>query len=265
MGNGRKENKSSFYLKNTFSELKKKKLVEWIFFIWQKGDEINCLKNVWIIFDDDSLLWNRYWDDHLKKSELSFYFYTASRNTFSASRHRSYLTVFYKVSVKKSVCDRHADSLWAGDLLPAPLSNQKLTSITSRSSLLLCAARPCMQLNCWGLAWRMPAPELLMNWPESSVPDTDWTSKVFPRGPRSLEESTTMGSVLGSISASIMEIFRMSDTDGLSPEGPELDSGSSLAVASPLLNTGVGWWELPKVILVTVALWVMIGCCGRDI
>lgn len=108
----------------------------------------------------------------------------------------------------------------------------------------------------------MAAPELLMNWPESSVPDTAWTSKAFPRGPQSLEESTTMGSVLGSISASIMEIFRMSDTEGLSPEGPELDSGISLAEASPLLKTGDEWWELPKVILVTVALCVMIGCCS---
>ena len=111
----------------------------------------------------------------------------------------------------------------------------------------------------------MDAPELLMNWPESSVPDTAWTSMAFPRGPQSLEESTTMGSVLGSISASIMEIFRMSDTEGLSPEGLELDSGISLAVASPLLKTGDEWWELPKVILVTVALCVMIGCCGEDI
>lgn len=98
-----------------------------------------------------------------------------------------------------------------------------------------------------------------MNWPESRVPETAWTSMAFPRGPQSLEESTTMGSVLGSISASIMEIFRMSDTEGLSPEGPELDSGISLAVASPLLKTGDEWWELPKLILVTVALCVMIG------
>lgn len=111
----------------------------------------------------------------------------------------------------------------------------------------------------------MEVPELLMNWPESRVPDTAWTSRAFPRGPQSLDESTTMGSVLGSISASIMEIFRMSDTEGLSPEGPELDSGISLAVASPLLKTGDEWWELPKVILVTVALCVMIGCCDADI
>lgn len=86
----------------------------------------------------------------------------------------------------------------------------------------------------------METPELLMNWPESRVPDTVWTSSDFPRGPQSLEESTTMGSVHGSISASIMEIFRMSDTDGLSPGDPELDSGISLAAASPLLNTGDG-------------------------
>ncbi len=137
--------------------------------------------------------------------------------------------------------------------------------MTSRSSLLLCAVRPCMQLNCWDFVWCIEAPELLMNWPESSVPDTAWTSRAFSRGPQSLEESTTMGSVLGSISASIMEIFRMSDTEGLSPEDPELDSGISLAVASPLLKTGDEWRELPKVILVTVALWVMIGCCGEDI
>lgn len=102
-----------------------------------------------------------------------------------------------------------------------------------------------------------------MNWPESRVPDTAWTSRVFARGPQSLEESTTMGSVLGSISASIMEIFRMSDTDGLSPEDPELDSGISLAVASPLLKTGDEWWELPKVIFVTVGLCVMIGCWAK--
>lgn len=77
-----------------------------------------------------------------------------------------------------------------------------------------------------------------------------------------------MGSVLGSISACIMEIFRMSDTEGLSPGGPQLDSGISLAAASALLlNTCDGWWEPPKVILVTVALCVMIGCCegGGDI
>lgn len=103
-----------------------------------------------------------------------------------------------------------------------------------------------------------------MNWPESSVPDTAWTSRALPRGPQSLEESTTMGSVLGSISASIMEIFRMSDTEGLSPEGPELDSGISLAVASPVAKTGVGW-ELPKVIFVRVAFCVMIGCWVGDI
>lgn len=135
--------------------------------------------------------------------------------------------------------------------------------MTSRSSLLLCAVRPCMQLNCWGFAWErcMEAPELLMNWPASSVPETAWTSRALPSGPQSLEESTTMGSVLGSISASIMEIFRMSETEGLSPDKPELDSGISLAVASPLLNTG-DWWELPKVILVRVAFCVMIGCCG---
>lgn len=102
-----------------------------------------------------------------------------------------------------------------------------------------------------------------MNCPESNVPDTAWTSSVFPRGWQSLEESTTMGSVLGSISASIMEIFRMSDTDGFSPGGPELDSGSSLAVASALLNAGGERWGPPKVILVTVALCVMIGCGGE--
>lgn len=109
----------------------------------------------------------------------------------------------------------------------------------------------------------METPELLMNCPESKVPDTAWTSRVFPRGSQSLEESTTMGSVLGSISASIMEIFRMSDTDDFSPGGPELDSGSSLAVASALLNAGGERWEPPKVILVTVALCVMIGCGGE--
>lgn len=153
------------------------------------------------------------------------------------------------------------------DFLDSYFRKEHLTSMTSRSSLLLCAVRPCMQLNCWGLVWEwcMEAPELLMNWPESSVPDTAWTSRAFPRGPQSLEESTTMGSVLGSISASIMEIFRMSDTEGFSPEGPELDSGSSLAVASPLLKTGDEWWALPKLILVTVALCVMIGCCGEDV
>ena len=139
-----------------------------------------------------------------------------------------------------------------------------VTSMTSTSSLLLWAVRPGMQLNCWLLVWWMEAPELLMNCPESRVPDTVWTSRLFPRGPQSLDESTTMGSVLGSISASIMEIFRMSDTDGFSPDGPELDSGISLAVASPLLKTGDEWWEEPKVILVTVALCVMIGCCGGD-
>lgn len=101
-----------------------------------------------------------------------------------------------------------------------------------------------------------------MNWPESRVPETACTSRAFPRGPQSLEESTTMGSMLGSISASIMEIFRMSDTEDLSPGGPELDSGTSLAAASPLLKTGDEWWEPPKVILVTVAPCVMIGCCG---
>lgn len=134
------------------------------------------------------------------------------------------------------------------------------TSMTSRSSLPLSAGRPCMRPNCCGLEWRMATPELLMNCPASSVPDTACTSKALPRGPQSLEESTTMGSVLGSISASIMEIFRMSDTEGLSPEAPELDSGISLAAASPLLKTGDGWRGVPKVILVTVALCVMIGC-----
>lgn len=55
----------------------------------------------------------------------------------------------------------------------------------------------------------------------------------------------------------------MSDTDGFSPGGPELDSGSSLAVASALLNAGGERWGPPKVILVTVALCVMIGCGGE--
>lgn len=109
----------------------------------------------------------------------------------------------------------------------------------------------------------MDTPELLMNCPESNVPDTVWTSSALVRGSQSLEESTTMGSVLGSISASIMEIFRMSDTEDFSPGGPELDSGISLAVASALLNTGGERWEPPKVILVTVALCVMIGCGGE--
>lgn len=109
----------------------------------------------------------------------------------------------------------------------------------------------------------METPELLMNCPESNVPDTAWTSSVFPRGSQSLEESTTMGSVLGSISASIIEILRMSDTVDFSRGGPELDSGSSLAVASALLNAGGERWEPPKVILVTVALCVMIGCSGE--
>lgn len=77
-----------------------------------------------------------------------------------------------------------------------------------------------------------------MNCLESRAPDAACTSRVFPWGPQSLEESTTMGSVLGSISASIMEIFRMSDTEGLSSEEPELDTGISLAAASPLLKTG---------------------------
>lgn len=133
--------------------------------------------------------------------------------------------------------------------------------MTSRSSLLPCT-QPNGRLLVWG-GW-METPELLMNCPESNVPDTAWTSSVFPRGPQSLEESTTMGSVLGSISASIMEIFRMSETDVFSPRGPELDSGSSLAEASALLNAGGGRWaEPPKVILVTVALCVMIGCSGE--
>lgn len=56
----------------------------------------------------------------------------------------------------------------------------------------------------------------------------------------------------------------MSDTEGLSPEGPELDSGINLAVASPVPKTGDGW-ALPKVIFVSVAFCVMIGCCVEDI
>lgn len=71
---------------------------------------------------------------------------------------------------------------------------------------------------------------------------------------QSLDESTTTASVPGSISASIMEIFRMSETLGFS----ELDSACSFAAASPLLlDTG----GAPKVILVTAAPCVMIGCC----
>lgn len=71
---------------------------------------------------------------------------------------------------------------------------------------------------------------------------------------QSLDESTTTASVPGSISASIMEIFRMSETVGFS----ELDSAWSLTAASPLLlDTG----GAPKVILVTAAPCVMIGCC----
>lgn len=58
-------------------------------------------------------------------------------------------------------------------------------------------------------------------------------------GPQSLDESTTIGSTLGSISASIMEIFRMSDTEDFSDApAPVLDSGWSLTDASPLLDTG---------------------------
>lgn len=54
---------------------------------------------------------------------------------------------------------------------------------------------------------------------------------------QSLEESTIMGSALGSISASIMDILRMSDTEDFSPEwpNPELDSGTSLLEGSPPL------------------------------
>lgn len=56
----------------------------------------------------------------------------------------------------------------------------------------------------------------------------------------------------------------MSETDAFSPGGPELDSGSSLAEASAPPNAGGGRWaEPPKVILVTVALCVMIGCSGE--
>lgn len=78
---------------------------------------------------------------------------------------------------------------------------------------------------------------------------------------QSLDESTTMGSALGSISASIMEILRMSDTVDLSLGWlkPELDSGTSLLLASPLLVPG-GDMGLPKVIFVTVAPCVMMGC-----
>lgn len=67
-----------------------------------------------------------------------------------------------------------------------------------------------------------------------------------------------------------MEILRMSETEGFSPPD-ELEllgsAGTSLAVASPLLDTGGDWWLLllPKVILVTLAPWVMIGACvGRE-
>lgn len=71
---------------------------------------------------------------------------------------------------------------------------------------------------------------------------------------QSLDESTTTASVPGSISACIMEIFRMSETLGFS----ELDSACSFAAASPLLlDTGGG----PNVILVTAAPCVMIVCC----
>ncbi len=48
-----------------------------------------------------------------------------------------------------------------------------------------------------------------------------------------------LGSALGSISAYIMEIFRMSETEVLlCRERLELDSGWSLTDASPLLDTG---------------------------
>lgn len=112
--------------------------------------------------------------------------------------------------------------------------------MTSGSSLLRCVAMPCTQPNCWDFVWERCTedPELLMNCAESRAPDAACTSRAFASGPQSLEESTTMGSVLGSISASIMEIFRMSDTEGLFSEGPELDSGTSLAAASPLPKTG---------------------------
>lgn len=58
----------------------------------------------------------------------------------------------------------------------------------------------------------------------------------------------------------------MSETEGFSlPDGPELlgSAGTSFAVASPLLDTGGDWWLLlpPKVILVMLAPWVMIGGC----
>lgn len=64
---------------------------------------------------------------------------------------------------------------------------------------------------------------------------------VLVSGPQSLDESTTMGSTLGSISASIMEIFRMSETEEevfSVVVRLELDSGWSLTDASPLLDTG---------------------------
>lgn len=98
-----------------------------------------------------------------------------------------------------------------------------------------------------------------MSWLEAAAATTG--EPPFPKEPQSLDESTTMGSAPGSISASIMEIFRMSDTDGFSGAtlGPELDSGRSLAAASALLLTGGEGW-LPKVIFVTVAPCVMIGC-----
>ncbi len=87
---------------------------------------------------------------------------------------------------------------------------------------------------------------------------------VLVSGPQSLDESTTMGSALGSISASIMEIFRMSETEVFSAaERLELDSGWSLTDASPLLDTGGHWWA-PNVIFVTAAPCVMIGCCTWD-
>lgn len=72
---------------------------------------------------------------------------------------------------------------------------------------------------------------------------------------QSLDESTTTVSVPCSISASIMEIFRMSETVGFS----ELDSACSFTAASLLLLLDTG--GAPNVILVTAAPCVMTGCC----
>ena len=81
-------------------------------------------------------------------------------------------------------------------------------------------------------------PSCCFEWCSTEAEAEELLMREVAAGFLSLELSTTIGSALGSISASIMEILRMSeDTEGLSLGwlAPVLVSGSTLLVASPLL------------------------------